>query len=756
MTKFMPIGGILLAVAIVSLLSGCAGEDLHKEGMKLLEKNQLEEGISKLEAAARKEPENRQFQVDFINKRSETVNSLLTKASAARSKEQFDTAEMLYKQILKIDSSNENAKAGVDAIAMEKKHKAIISLAKETFEKGDSEKALTLLKPVMIESPTNSNMLELKHAIEEQESPDTFPNLRLNYNKPITLQFRDANLKMVFEALSRTTGINFILDKDIRPDLKVAIFLTKSSLEDAVNLILSSTQLEKTVLNRESVLIYPDIPEKIKQYKDLLVRSFYLDSADAQQMSEMIKTVLKTKDIYVDKTLNALTIRDTPETIRMVGKLIAMHDLKEPEVMLEVEVLEIQRSKLLNLGIQLPQQLTLTPLPTNGTALTLNDLKTINSNRIGANISGPVVNMQKQDSNVNLLANPRIRVRNHEKAKILIGDKVPVITTTSTATGFVSESVQYLDVGLKLDVEPAIYLNGDVAIKVGLEVSSIVKETTTPSGTRTYQLGTRNASTLLSLKDGETQVLAGLINDDERVTANKFPGLGDLPIVGRLFSSTNDNNQKTEIVLSITPHLVRNLKKPDASSEEFWSGTENRPGSEPILLPVKTGGNTSPQDRQQPSQDHNSFSATSVSNAEPTSIDLSWQGPSQVKVGEKFKVTLKLKSDGGLTSFPFQLGFDASSLQVVDVAEGGYFKQDDAATNFTSNVDLSGKIFLGASRSSANGVKGDESLTIVTFKAIAANPKAEVKVLAAVPIGSGSKVPLPSIPVPFVISIVKP
>jgi general secretion pathway protein D len=153
------------------------------------------------------------------------------------------------------------------------------------------------------------------------------------------------------------------------------------------------------------------------------------------------------------------------------------------------------------------------------------------------------------DSDVNLLANPRIRARNREKAKILIGDRVPNITSTITATGFSSESITYIDVGLKLDFEPTIYLDNEVAIKVTLEVSNIVDKVTTKTGTVAYQIGTRTASSVLRLKDGENQLLAGLISDEDRRTASKLPFLGDIPILGRLFGSHSDEGIKTEIVL---------------------------------------------------------------------------------------------------------------------------------------------------------------------------------------------------------------
>ena len=183
-----------------------------------------------------------------------------------------------------------------------------------------------------------------------------------------------------------------------------------------------------------------------------------------------------------------------------------------------------------------------------------------------------------------ILANPRIRVMSRQKAKIHIGDKVPVITTTSTANVGVSQSVSYLDVGLKLDVEPTVYLDNDVGIKVGLEVSSIVNTIPGANGSLTYQIGSRTAETVLRLKDGETQILAGLINDEDRRSASKIPGLGDLPLLGHLFSTHHTEANKTEIILLITPHIVRNLTRLDADMSEFPAGTESAIGGAPLSL----------------------------------------------------------------------------------------------------------------------------------------------------------------------------
>jgi general secretion pathway protein D len=281
--------------------------------------------------------------------------------------------------------------------------------------------------------------------------------------------------------------------------------------------------------------------------------------------------------VVVDEKLNLLIVRDSPEGIRLAERLIATQDLPEAEVMLDVEILEVKRSRLMDLGVLWPASVSLSPIATTSGTLTINDLRNLNGNTIGVSSLTAKINANATDSDSNLLANPRIRVRNKEKSKVVIGDKVPVITTTvsSGVGGFASDSVSYVDVGLTLNAEPTIYLNNEVAIRIQLEVSNLVSSITTKNGSVAYQIGTRQASTMLQLKDGENQVLAGLINSEERGSADKIPGAGDLPLIGRLFGSKHDDNQKTEIVLSITPHLIRNVQRPEASASEFSAGTES-------------------------------------------------------------------------------------------------------------------------------------------------------------------------------------
>lgn len=457
----------------------------------------------------------------------------------------------------------------------------------------DLEVAGNLLRSILVREPAYPEAAALLRRIEEKAGRERGaepPQLAAAYRRPVSLEFRDVPMRSVFDGISRQGGLNFTFDKDVRTDQRTTLFARDTPLAEALDMLLTANQLARKVLGGNT-------PVKQKEYQDIVVRGFFLANAEPKQTMNLLRSMARIRDVHVDEKLNMVVVRDNPEAVRLAERLIRMADQPEPEVMLQVEILEVKRSRLLELGLQWPNQFSLlAPEATTkshveggvivtdsvpGGRLTIDSLKSITGATVGVSPT-PTLNLNKIDGDVNLLANPRIRVRNGEKARVHIGDKVPVITANVTSTGVTSESVAYLDVGLKLDVEPQVYLDAEVAIKVGLEVSNIVQQVKSTTGTLTYQLGSRNASTVLRLKDGETQVLAGLISDEERSSAAKVPGLGDLPLLGRLFASHRDDTSKTEIVLLITPHVIRNVTRPALADGEFYAGTESMASGQPI------------------------------------------------------------------------------------------------------------------------------------------------------------------------------
>lgn len=573
----------LLRVAMcagLGLLGGCAAQSTYSEGRSLVEQGRMAEGLAKLQEAVRLAPDAAQYRVAYVRTRDRYARLLIEQGDQARAKSRYAQAEQLYRQALETQGERERALAGLQLIEQQQRWDRAVQDAEAAMARKDWGAAKSLLQAVLLERPQDATATRLLQRIEDASAPSVPVEAALAdaYRKPISIEFRDAPLRTVFDVISRTSRLNFVFDKDVRTDARTSIYLRNSTIESAVNWLLLTQQLQQRVLDANSILIFPATPAKQREYEPLTVRSFYLANADAKTVANTVKTMTRARDVVVDDKLNLIIVRDTLEGVKLAAKLVALHDVAEPEVMLEVEVLEIQRSRLLDLGIQWPDQVGLSLLPSiAGGSLTLEDVRNVGRGSVGVSVGPAVISARKQDTDTNLLANPRIRARNHEKAKILIGERVPNITSTSTSTGFLAESINYVDVGLKLEVEPTVYLDNDVGIKIALEVSSVIRQIQTKSGSIAYQLGTRTAQTVLRLKDGENQVLAGLINDDDRRTANKVPLLGELPIAGRLFGRRADNAEKTEIVLSITPRILRNIQRPDAKALEFESGTEASP-----------------------------------------------------------------------------------------------------------------------------------------------------------------------------------
>ena len=594
-----PTGLRALALACAVLLSGCAAQRLHEQGLQALGQGEPGVALQSLRQASELEPGNARYRLDYLQQRALALQSLNTRADEARNAGRGDEASALYRQALQLDNVNERALRGLQQMQDQRRVVQATAQIEQSLQSQQPEQARDQVRRALRDLPNQPALLALSRQIEgqidaERAERERQSKLQSTGRRPVTLQFRDANLKMVFEALSRTSGLNIVLDRDVRSDLKTTIYVQNASVEDTIDLILLQNQLDKRVLSGNTVFVYPATPAKQREYAELKVRSFQLSNIEAAQMASILKTMLKTRDVVTDVRTNSLVMRDTPDAIAVAEKLIAANDVADPEVMLEVEVLEVSTDRLTNLGLKFPESFNIS---TPTTAGTLGALRNLSGGELSASGLSLGLNLLLQDTDTNILASPRIRARHKEKARILVGDKVPVITNLISpqqngASSVITGSIQYVDVGIKLEVEPQVYADGDVGIKINLEVSNISKTLTTQSGVA-YQIGTRNATTALRLRDGETQVLAGLINDQDRSTASKLPGLGQLPALGRVFSSTNANGSKSEIVLSITPRIVRATASTESRYSEVWSGTEQMVRERPLrvdpLLSVRGG-----------------------------------------------------------------------------------------------------------------------------------------------------------------------
>lgn len=566
------LGCPLLLASCSNLLPAQQNGDATLEQARIYAaRGQDEEAIQLLQPLVDQYPRQPQYKNWLTLLQEKKLQKQVQQADSMLVAQQYDAAAEGYQQVLQAAPNNRAASDGLQKVQLARQHAAQIAQVKTAMMAEDWAGAEFGLRSILAEQPAHAEARQLFEQLEQQknERSSVVRPLQSALKKKVTLELKNTPIKNAFEYMGKAGGLNFSFDQELNEGIRVNVLLRDTPIEQALDVILTSHQLGKKVLNSNTLLIYPQA--RAAQYEELFVRSFYLTHMDAKRALNMMKTVLRASDVYMDEKLNTLVIRDTMDRIKVAEKLIASQDLNEPEVMLEVEVMEINRRNLENLGIQYPTQIGVgvqgnAAGSSSGTQpqagkLTLTELRNFNGNLGVFSINDPaiVLNLLHQDTDTNLLASPKIRVKNRDRAKIHVGDKIPVLTSVASAQGFVSQNVNYIEVGIKLDVEPVIQMQDQVSIKVGMEVSNITDQVTTSSGVLAYTIGSRNANTTLQLRNNETQILAGLFRDDEQKTRRKVPGLGNLPLIGKLFSSNNEDKRKNEIVLLITPRIMHNL-----------------------------------------------------------------------------------------------------------------------------------------------------------------------------------------------------
>ena len=344
-------------------------------------------------------------------------------------------------------------------------------------------------------NPANKNAKEgITRLVKTLQPKFAGHELNLKSSKPITLKFKDAKIKDVFNIITKLSGITFIFDDAVK-DSNFSIYLENATFYQVLDVVTELNKLGRKVLNENTIIIYPKNAEKNKQYEELYLQTYYLNKIDAKKAINLLRTMMQIKKIYVNEELNAVVIRDTPEVVELAGKILEANDIPDAEVVLELEVIELSKRNAESLGVVLsryaisaqgfnngqPFSDTLSTASTTATATTSttgpsNLLQFFQWQQFSGFLTVPnaTFNFGKTLANGETLSNPKIRVKNREKAKFNVGTRVPITTTSSPVGGGISVNVQYVDVGVKLNAEPTIQLNNEISIKLGMEVSSIL------------------------------------------------------------------------------------------------------------------------------------------------------------------------------------------------------------------------------------------------------------------------------------------
>lgn len=588
---------------LCSFTSGCAAGRAFSAGESLEKEGKFEEAMFSYAEAFRCDPENSEYRVRFLAARDKAASERYRKGAAMSDKGEYADALIEFQTAFGLDPSQVYYKQLIDETALKKD-------AKQAFQEGVVLEKANKIKEAnrfyTRASELRPEEKEYRKALDRTSvllySKPTGFELNIKSSKPFTFKLRDARLKDSFRILSQLSGIAFLFDEGVK-DQPVSITLEKTNFQQVLELLLTMNKLGCKTLNETTMLVYPRTPEKIKQYEEMRIRTFHLNYMDAKKALNLVKAMVPTRKIHVNEELNSLVVRDTSDVVDVIEKLLDANDQPDAEVLLDVEVIELTDKNTKNVGLVLSRygvdlgafnlssglliadklsgaQNTLATDTATEAGIS-NLVNVFNWNGYGGFVTVPsaTYNFGKTLAKGEVLSNPKIRVKNREKAKFNIGTRQPITTTTTngTATGY-SVNVQYVDVGVKVDAEPTIQLNNSIDIKVTLEVSSIIGKEKLGDGTTTVvTIGTRNLQTVLSLKDGETSVIGGLISRTHTDSKTKVFLLGDIPLIGPLLSGNDTSKDKTELVLAITPRLVRGVTVSPHKLASFMSGKEESP-----------------------------------------------------------------------------------------------------------------------------------------------------------------------------------
>ena len=593
---------MLLICYLCSFAGGCAAGRAFHAGENFEQEGKIEEAMFSYAEAFRCDPEESEYWLRFLNARDKAANERYRRGVEKSEKGDYADALTEFQTAYGLDPSKAIYKQLADETARKKSaHQAFRE--GEEFEKAnkikDAHRQYSKAADLCPEQKEYKKALDRTSEILSNRRPGF--ELNLKSAKPFTFKLSNARIKDSFRILSQLSGITFLFDESLK-DQPVSINLEKTNFQQVLNLLLTMNKLGSTTLNETTLLVYPRTPEKIKQYEEMQIRTFHLNYTDAKKAVNMVRTMVPVRKIHVNEESNSIVVRDTREVVDVVEKLLDANDNPDAEVLLDVEVVELTDKNTQNVGLVLSRYAVdlgafnlssgllladklssaqTTATDTSPSAGITNLVNVFNWNGYGGFVTVPsaTYNFSKTIAKGEVLSNPKIRVKNKEKAKFNIGTRQPITTTTTngTAVGY-TVNVQYVDVGVKVEAEPAIQLNNDIDIKLSLEVSSIIGKEKLGDGTTTVvTIGTRNLQTVLSLKDGETSVIGGLISRANTDSKTKIFLLGDLPLIGPLLSGNDKTKEKAELLLAITPRLVRGVTVSTHDLASFMSGKEDAP-----------------------------------------------------------------------------------------------------------------------------------------------------------------------------------
>ena len=742
-------GRVFVAFVAIALLAGCLGSTpaYRTSADILMEQGKWEEAVAAYQELLKDDPFNPALQAKLALARGKASAVHAERGRALLKERKIALAIDAFRRALMLEPSRAEYQALLAEAARLKEAEDTFLAGQKLLKAGRLEEAAEFFEQALQLDPEMTAAQDaLVQVTEKQRAARAFPGILGASKQPVTLKFQNARLKEVFEVLARSGGVNFLFDKDMKDD-SITIFIKDATFEDALNLILKTQNLFMRRVAPDTLLIIPKSKQKLDQYQDLLIRTFYLSNGKAKELVNLLRTMLESKRVYVNEELNAIVIRDSPDKVRLAERIIYANDRKPGEVMFEIEVLEVDKTKQDKFGVNFPKQLgaavvppgtTIFPAAGTPSTFTFSQLTSIGLGSYLFVIPAEILlDFLKSESDAKLLANPKLRVVNNKQAKINIGDKVPILlSTTNTIPGTLPgtvptqstiTSIEFKDVGVKLSVEPTIHLNSQVTIKLQLEVTRLGDLITLQQSPliQQFKFGTRTAETSLTLKDGESVVIGGLIQDEDRTTVTKVPGLGDIPALGWIFKASQRDVVRTDVILTITPHIVRSLEMPGVEDQAFWSGTEETYALKPLFADVGASAEPAPLPPGTPTPGAPA-SAPPIPSGPPASeapappltstVVLLRPADSTVLVGQETRLDLQVANVEGLVESTVTINYDPKVLEFRQAFEGDFLKRGGAATLTVEANPAAGSVVVQVKRTSGEqGVSGAGVLATLAF-----------------------------------------
>jgi len=682
----------------------------------------------------------------------------------AEALQDYDTALVNYERALRADPTNTEYKLRETHVRFEA-GEFHVDQGEKALKQGDLQLALGEFQKAVGIDPSNAaadqelkRTMDLIAAKNAAEAPKVNPNppddsdllaappeLKPLSREPINLKMtRDA--KAVFETIGKLAGVSVIFDPDFT-SRQISVDLPNITLEEALDAVSFESKAFWKPLTTNVILVAPDNPQKRRDLEDEEVQTIYLSNTlTPQDLTEVVTTLRQLLDIRRISQVNsqnAIVIRDTPDRIELARKIVRDMDKAKPEVLIHVQVLTASVNRMRDLGINPGQTVTLGFTPrtsvqpnggstssgtsssstsTSATQITLENLKNLGTADYALALPGAVANAILTDNQTRIIQDPEVRVSDGEKATLKVGERVPIATGSFQAgvgvgvgggAGIVNPLVNtqftYQDVGVSIDVQPRVHPDGDVSMHVAVEVSEIDGEDTI-GGIQQPVIGQRKVDHDIRLKDGEVSILGGLMERTDTKAINGIPGLANLPLLRYLFSDNNNQVQENEVLIVLTPHVIR---FPSISAENLRTLAA---GTDTNARVYRDDEFTSAPANGTGAQSQSPLPSTSQALAQPgaPAAQLHFDPPEMtLQVGERQTIALAVSNVNDLYSIPLLIHYDPAVIQVEEVRDGGFLHADSTQEiAIVQRIDpQQGQVIVSATRPpNTPGVNGSGTL----------------------------------------------